>query len=482
MVCAGCDDATRNAVQVRPPEVKPVVEQTAPTHAKLTGLPLNTNPASLVQLQPAPPLASDLLLSYAMWAFNAGQQDYRAGHLTKARQEFDLAIDSILGSGVDINSDPRFLAAYQRIVETVSSEEFAAFREGDGFSEQKAESAPIDAIPEIGVAEPGTFDPKLAASAAVELAAVQHDFPLTANEYVLAYLNFFRTPRGRAIVETGLRRAGRYRSMIERVMDEEGLPHDLIYLAQAESAFQPTAVSRAQAVGLWQFIAGRGHEYGLQRSWWVDERQDPEKATRAAAHHLHDLYNMFGDWYLAMAAYNSGPGNVQKAIERTGYADFWELYKRNVLPKETRNYVPIILAMTLIAKDPARYGISVTPEPFLISDRVKPGQPIDLRLVAETIDVDVQTIRALNPSLLRTVTPNDRSFQLNLPAGTADRFMAEIVDIPAADWVSWRRHRVAEGESLMQIAKTFRVTPAAIVAASPSPAELSTRTGMIRAP
>jgi membrane-bound lytic murein transglycosylase D len=401
-----------------------------------------------------------------MWAFEAGQRDYRAGHLTKARQEFDLAIDSLLGSGLDINSDPRFLAAYQRIIETVSSEEFAAFREGDGFSEQKAEAAPIDAIPEIGVPEPGTLDPKLAASAAVELAAVQHDFPLTANEYVLAYLNFFRTPRGRAIVETGLRRAGRYRPMIERALDEEGLPHDLIYLAQAESAFQPTAVSRAQAVGLWQFIAGRAHEYGLQRTWWVDARQDPEKATRAAAHHLHDLYNMFGDWYLAMAAYNSGPGNVQKAIERTGYADFWELYKRNVLPKETRNYVPIILAMTLIAKDPARYGISVTPEASLTSDRVRPGQPIDLRLVAETIDVDVQTIRALNPSLLRTVTPNDPNFELNLPPGTADRFLAEIAEIPAANWVSWRRHRVEEGESLAQIAKTFHVTLAAIADAN----------------
>jgi membrane-bound lytic murein transglycosylase D len=464
--CAGCDDATRNTVQAQPPQIKPVVEQAAPPPAKLTGLPLNANPASLVLLEHSQPLGSDLLLSYSMWAFEAGQQDYRAGHLTKARQEFDLAIDSILGSGIDVNSDPRFLAAYQRIVETVSSEEFAAFREGDGFSEQKAEAAPIDAIPEIDAPEPGTLDPKLAASAAVELAAVQHDFPLAANEYVLAYLNFFRTPRGRAIVETGLRRAGRYRSMIERVLDEEGLPHDLIYLAQAESAFQPTAVSHAQAVGLWQFIAGRAHEYGLQRTWWVDERQDPEKATRAAAHHLHDLYNMFGDWYLAMAAYNSGPGNVQKAIERTGYADFWELYKRNVLPKETRNYVPIILAMTLIAKDPARYGISVTPEAPLTSDRVKPGQPIDLRLVAETIDVDVQTIRALNPSVLRTVTPKDSNFELNLPPGTADRFMEGVAEIPSADWVSWRRHRVEEGETLTQIAKTFRVTPAAIISAN----------------
>ena len=154
----------------------------------------------------------------------------------------------------------------------------------------------------------------------------------------------------------------------------------------------------------------------------MDERQDPEKATQAAAHHLRDLYDMFGDWYLAMAAYNSGPGAVQHAVERTGYADFWELYNRNVLPKETQNYVPIILALTLIAKDPARYGIEFEPEEPLRTDTVKPGQPIDLRLVADTIDMDLETLRGLNPQLLRLVTPAIPRFLLRLPEGTAERF------------------------------------------------------------
>lgn len=468
LAAGGCDDATRHAVQVRPPEIAPVqtVSQATPPVRILDALPMPSLPQGLVSLEPRPVSRVDLALSYAQWAFEAGQQDYHAGHLSKARQEFDLVVDTLLGSDLDVNGDPRVKGMYQHIVETVSSEEFAAFREGDGFSEQKAETAPIDEIPELAAPEAGTMDPKLAATAEVELAAVQHDFPLTLNEYVLSYLNFFRTPRGRAIVGTGLRRAGRYRPMIERILSEEGMPQDLIYLAQAESAFQPTAVSRAQAVGLWQFISERGREYGLQRTWWVDDRQDPEKSTRAAARHLRDLYDEFGDWYLAMAAYNSGPGNVQKAIERTGYADFWELYKRNVLPKETRNYVPIILALTLIAKDPGRYGISVIPEPYAATDRVKPGLPIDLRLVAETIDVDVETLRALNPSLLRMVTPNDPNYELKLPAGTADRFLTGIADIPPAHWVSWRRHRVEEGESLTQIARVFRVTPAAIADAN----------------
>jgi membrane-bound lytic murein transglycosylase D len=469
---SGCDDATHNAAQVRPPEIKPAPEQVAQAPSApipaLYPLPFLPRPglSPFVMLGAPPVSALDLVLSYAQWYFTAGQQDFRAGHLAKARQEFDLSVDTLLGSGFDIASDPRLAGEYHRIVETISSEEFAAFREGDGFSEQKAEVAPIDEMPEIGEPVPGSLDPKLAAGAAREIALVPHDLPLTVNEYVLAYLNFFQTPRGRAIVESGLRRAGRYRPMIERVLDEEGLPRDLIYLAQAESAFQPTAASRARCVGIWQFAAWRGHEYGLERNWWIDERQDPEKSTRAAAHHLHDLYDEFGDWYLAMAAYDTGPGNVQKAIERTGYADFWELYKRNVLIKETRNYVPIILALALVAKDPQRYGIQVTPEPYQETDRVKPGGPIDLRLVAETIDVDVQTLRAMNPVLLRMVTPSDPNFELRLPAGTADRFLAEIASIPPEKWVTWRRHRVEEGETLTLIARAFHLTPAAIADAN----------------
>jgi membrane-bound lytic murein transglycosylase D len=283
---------------------------------------------------------------------------------------------------------------------------------------------------------------------------------------VLSFLNFFQTPRGRAIVETGLRRAGRYREMISRVLQEEGLPQDLIYLAQAESAFQPLALSRAGARGIWQFVAYRGQQYGLRHTWWIDERQDPEKATHAAAQHLRDLYKLYGDWYLAMAAYNCGPGNVQKGIERTGYADFWELYKRNVLPRETKNYVPIIIALTLIAKDAAHYNIQVEPEAAVPTDIVKPGRAIDLRLVAETIDVDAETLRSLNPSLLRLATPDDPSFELHLPPGTAQKFSAEIADIPPDKWVSWRRHRVETGETLMSIAKKYRVTAAAIADAN----------------
>jgi len=428
-------------------------------------LPLNSRPAPCALAAQAP--NGDELVARAVNAlFDAGQKDYAASHLVQARQEFDQSLEVLLSSGYDLKQEPRLQKLYDHIVETVHADEMVAFRDGDGFSEQQAEPAPLDEIPDLAAAPPPPVDPALRGSAEGELASVEHDLPLTVNDYVLAYLNFFQTPRGRAIVATGLRRAGRYREMISSVLREQGLPQDLIYLAQNESAFQPQALSREGARGLWQFMSSSGRLYGLQKTWWVDDRQDPEKATRAAAQDLRSLYAEFGDWYLAMAAYDCGPLNVERAIQRTGYADFWELYRRNVLPKETRNYVPIIIALALISKDPARYGIDVDPEPAIVPDSVKPGHAIDLRLVAETIDVDLDTLRALNPQLLRLVTPEDPNFVLHLPEGTAERFYAEIAAIPPDKWVSWRNHRIAEGETLSSIAKEYRVSTAAIAAAN----------------
>ena len=416
-------------------------------------------PASLL---PVIPDGRTLLMARVQEKFASGEQNVKAGHLDAARRDFNDAVDWMLESGYDPNGDPRLSELFRHVVDSVYTYELQAFRAGDGFQETPAVPAPIDEVAEM------TFpvDPRLKDRAEQAAKNTSHDLPLTVNDEVLSFLNFFQTPRGKAIVETGLRRSGRYRDMISRVLREEGVPQDLIYLAQAESAFQPLALSRAGARGIWQFVPWRGNEYGLKRSWWVDERQDPEKATRAAAQHLRDLYGLFGDWYLAMAAYNCGPGNVQKGVERTGYADFWELYRRNVLPRETKNYVPIILALTLIAKDAAHYGVQTDLDQPVPSDVVKPGRAIDLRLVAETIDVDAETLRSLNPSLLRMATPDDPFFELHLPKGTAQKFSAEIADIPPEKWVSWRRHRVEAGETLTSLAKKYHVTAPAIASAN----------------
>ena len=464
---AGCEDAAKRPAQARGtaklPAHVPALAAAESTPVDLPPLPLSRpGVARLAGLAPQAQGGKEYLLAQAEAKFAAGEREYKAGHLAAARRDFDQAVDWLLESGYDLSADPRLAGLFRRIVDTVYAYELQAFGAGDGFEEAPAVAAPIDEVAEM------TFpvDPRLKDRAEEAAKNVSHDLPLTVNDTVLSFLNFFQTPRGRAIVETGLRRAGRYREMIARVLREEGLPQDLIYLAQAESAFQPLALSRAGARGIWQFVAYRGQQYGLRHTWWVDERQDPEKATRAAARHLRDLYRQFGDWYLAIAAYNCGPGNVQKGVERTGYADFWELHRRNVLPRETKNYVPIILALTLIAKDAAHYGIAVEPEAPPLSDAVKPGRPIDLRLVAETIDVNVETLRALNPALLRLVTPNDPGYELRLPQGTAERFSSEIAAIPADKWVSWRRHRVAAGDTLTALGKRFRVTPAAIAAAN----------------
>jgi membrane-bound lytic murein transglycosylase D len=458
---AGCEDSAKTTVQVRPPQIAlPSQDQVLPP------LPLNAQHKFLMPLVTQAPDGAERLAAESQAAFEAGEEDFQAGHLGKARGEFDEALDQLLASGFDLDADPRLSGLYHNIIDTVSLDELEAFRAGDGFSEQKSTPAPIDEIAEEPIPQPEKFDPNLRDRAEGEVNDIGHDVPLTVNDPVLAYLNYFKTPRGSAIVETGLRRSGRYREMVRRVLKEEGLPQDLIYLAQAESAFLPQAVSKAGARGMWQFMSFAGRKYGLQKTWWVDERQDPERATRAAARDLRDLYGQFGDWYLAMAAYNSGAGTVQHAIERTGYADFWELYHRNVLPKETQNYVPIILALDLISKDPARYGIEFEPEPALKADTVKPGQAIDLRLVAETIDTDLESLRSLNPELLRLVTPPDPEFVLRLPEGTAERFFAEIAAIPPEKWVSWRRHKVEQGETLSSIAKQYRVSPAEVADAN----------------
>jgi len=468
LALAGCEQTSRKPVKAQMPEMvvpPPVIMQ----------LPLDSRRTELLAVTPlAPPKPyAEIVVEAAEGAFRAGEQSYRAGHLERARREFDRAVDVLLMSGLELNSDPRLEQFFDRIVSTVHAYELAAYREGDGFTPQRTEPAPIDEIAEL------TFptDPRLREKVEAELASVAHDLPLTINDQVLSYLNFFQTPRGRAIVENGLRRGGRYREMISRVLREEGLPQDLIYLAQAESAFQPLALSRVGARGIWQFMPYRGREYDLNRTWWVDDRQNPEKSTRAAARHLRDLYQAFGDWYLVLAAYNSGPGTVQRGIERTGYADFWELYKRNVLPKETKNYVPIIMALTLIAKDPARYGISVEAELPYRADRIKPGHPIDLRLVAETIDAPLEDLKQLNPHLLRMVTPNDPEFELHLPEGSAERFFAEIADVPPEKWVLWRRHRVETGETLSAIAKKYRITTDAVAAVNSLDAGTDLRIG-----
>src|SRR5271157_2248472 len=426
--------------------------------------PATAEPAAKTQALAVDPVG-DLIASVEK-EFQAGQDNYHAGHLEAAKQNFDSAFNLLLGSGLDLRSDDRLEQELDRILDGVNALELAALQQGDGFAEQMSEPAPIDEANELTPA----VDQNVKAKAEAEIKVTRSDLPLMMTDQVAGYINYFSN-RGRGTIERALARSGQYEDMIRRTLKAEGVPQDLIYLAQAESGFHPLAVSRAGARGMWQFMASRARGYGLERSWWVDDRQDPEKATRAAARHLKDLYKEFGDWYLAMAAYNSGPGTVQNAVKRTGYADFWELYRRNVLPKETRNYVPIIVAVTIMAKNPEQYGLeAVAKEKPVAYDAVKIDYPIDLRLAAECVDASAADLLDLNPSLLRLTTPRvtekDQEFDLHLPAGTADKFQIAVASIPVDKRVWWRYHKVQGGETLASIARTYHTTPKAIAEAN----------------
>jgi membrane-bound lytic murein transglycosylase D len=463
ILLAGCESKdTKQSARPVQQALAPSIEVTG------TGTSLSSpaSPAAKQQAAPAPtqtpqpekPDPVPGIIADAEKAYAAGQEDYKAGHLDAAKQDFNHAVDILMQGPVEIKADDRLQQEFDKITEEINKLEMVAFKEGDGFTEQQPEPAPIDEANTANI----PVDPNVKAKAEADLQHIQSDLPLMMNDSVAGFISYFST-HARSVFEASWVRSGRYRDMIQRIFKEEGIPQDLIYLAQAESGFKPLALSRARARGMWQFMASRGVGYGLRRSWWVDDRQDPEKSTRAAARHLKDLYNQFGDWYLAMAAYNSGPGNVQQAVKRTGYADFWELYKRNVLPTETKNYVPIILAMTIMSKNPARYGLdALQPDPAMTYDLVKVDYPVDLRLVAECVDVPVEQMIDLNPSLLRRTTPKDQPFDLRLPPGTKEKYQAAIATIPVEKRVAWRYYKTQPGDTLAGIARKYHTTEKAI--------------------
>lgn len=419
----------------------------------------------LPQLFPVEPAlaknsAADLRLRKAEDKFNEGKQAYQAGNIVEARRLFNEAVDVLLSSpeSADRGKAERRL---DQMVDAIYRYDMNGLGAAEDADKVVFDKAPLDGILEM------TFpiDPGLKPKVSEEVHATVSQLPLEESDSVLSYIHFFSTEGGKKILTAGLRRAGRYRPLIERVLSEEGVPQELIYLAQAESGFLPRAVSYKSAAGMWQFLAWRGKEYGLQVTKYGDDRLDPEKATRAAARHLRDLYQQLGDWYLAMAAYNCGPGCVDRAVQRTGYADFWTLRNLNVLPKETANYVPAILAITIMAKNPKDYGLEgIEVDRPIEYDTVKLDTTTNLALVADAVERPISEIRELNPSLLRGIAPSGA--ELRVPKGATHALMAALENVPATKRDSWRMHRVEKGESLAAIAKRYGTPASAIVSAN----------------
>jgi membrane-bound lytic murein transglycosylase D len=423
---------------------------------------LRDSPALLLASKiPTAPTEADLLMQEADQAYRRGKKAYQSTDARMARQEFDRAIDLMLeASGGNVSDRSAFDARMDEMVDAIHRYDLAGLGAGIEVDQAQFEKSPLEDLLQM------TFpvDPALKDKVKEQVQATASQLPLSENDAVLGYINYF-SGRGRKTIIAGLERAGRYRDMIQRVLQEEGVPLELIHLAQAESGFFPRAISSKAAAGLWQFVAWRGQQYGLMRTPYTDDRLDPEKATRASARHLHDLYNMFGDWYLAMAAYNCGPVAVARAVERTGYADFWELRNRHALPVQTTNYVPIILAMTIMAKNAAEYGLeNVTPEPALQYDTIQTDSSTQLALVADLTDTPMPELLDLNPAVLKGVVP--AGYALHVPKGTGTTLSASLQMIPADRRSSWRMHRVESGETLASIAHRFGMPAASIAAAN----------------
>ena len=401
-----------------------------------------------------PDLRTQQLINKVEGSYNSGVANYRANRLDAARLDFDFAVDAMLTSGLDLKAEGPAADEFDRLLNAINSLEMAALKQGNGFS-PKIEEAPLEAANDTTFAP----NPELVAKLKSEL-NVTSDLPLVINDQVAGYIGVFSGSSSfRAHMAASLRRESRYRGLLESVLKEEGVPQDLIYLAVAESGFQPQIVNSKGAGGMWQFMTYTGPEYGLSRNGYYDYRFDPEKSTRAYARYIKKLYAEFGDWYLAMAAYDWGPGNIQKAVQRTGYADFWELYRRNAMPAETRAYVPKILAAVIMAKNPETYGLDkLTPSPPVIYDTISTSYSIDLRLVADVTGSTVPELVALNPALLRLLTPPDTSFDLHIPAGTKDLFTDRLKDIPQDRRKSWRFHVVKSGETLEAIATSLHAS------------------------
>jgi len=416
--------------------------------------------------------------------FRRGKLNLEDNKREQAREEFDKAVDSILESGFDVRASQRLQTYYLELVERIYREEVPLTQPAAvnsqlvaqntqepatqktppqiGFRDQKFEPSPLDELSKLVLTD---REKEVSGEdlLALEQAQKNVNFSFTLNPLIQQYINYYQG-RNRGTMENGLRRSGQFMRVARKIFAEEGVPLDITWLGQVESAWKTKAVSWAAASGLWQFIPSTGRMYQLRQNAYIDERNSIEQATRASARHLKDLAKRYnGNWELAMAAYNTGAGNVDRAIARAGSANFWMIYP--YIAQETRNYVPNILAVILIAKNPEKYGFKGIKQDAAWSyDVVQVPTATSLQLVADATDSNVDYIRTLNPELKRDITPRGDSYNVRIPAGRAKQFAALIQRIPPERRETARLISVAPGEDWQSIANRTGINAAQLQA------------------
>src|SRR2546421_3948672 len=436
----------------------------------------------------------DQVIERANDHFRKGKLNLEDDKREQARDEFDKAVDEILMSGLDVRANQRLQTYYLELVEKIYREEVPLIQQVTpqqnatpvvaqapanpkaetvevakaqapkqiGFRQQGFEPSPLDPLGKLVLTE---NEKKVSDSQLAKLEEAKNalDFNFTANPLIQQFINYYQG-RGRSTMEVGLRRSGRYMKIAREAFRRMGVPEDLTWLGQVESAWQPRAVSYAAASGLWQFVRSTGTQYGMRQTAWVDERNGIEKPTYASAQYLKDLARRYnGDWLLAMAAYNTGALNVDRAISRAGEANYWKIYP--YIAQETRNYVPNILAVIMIAKNPEKYGFhSIRPEMPMSFETIPVSSSTSLRLVADATGTSVDAIQALNPELRRDVTPRGESYNLRVPSGTSKQLASLLKRVPSDRSDSTRVISIVPGEDLQSVANRTGVSVATLQA------------------
>jgi membrane-bound lytic murein transglycosylase D len=426
-------------------------------------------PRAVVAAPPPPAAPAPSAIDRSTELFYSGKQAALTGDFDCAEAQFQLALNAVIPPGAVRPASPE--------VEEFSASLYDSIQRYEAMAPSSADADPAEprGLPDElqGVSgQTSEADLQRARDAVkTDVRAGTFDIPITVNDSVLAMIASFSSRESvRERFSEGLVRAGRYMPMIRDVFRKAGLPTDLAYVAMIESSFKTRARSRARAQGVWQFIAPTGRRYGLRSTRIVDERSDPVKATEAAAGYFRDLYELFGDWYLAMAAYDSGEGRVARAIARTGSDNYWELCRLGALPRETRLYVPSVIAAALIDKNQEHYGFRVDPEAPIDFEVAKLEKPVDLRQVARASGVSYDDLAELNPELRTFVTPKESGgYLLRVPRGLAAAVAGKAANLPEAAVPALRRHRVRKGETLARVARRYGVTEASLAEANDLP-------------